>query len=49
MNKQAQNKHDSAFAPLFGMAYNPVSVSAFGYLSLPSLEFGSSDQHTSFM
>jgi hypothetical protein len=49
MNKRPQTKDDVSFAPLFGMAYNPVSVSAFGYLSLPSLEFGSSDQHTSFM
>ena len=35
--------------PLFGMAYNPLSVSAFGYLSLPSFDFDGSDSLNSFM
>ena len=35
--------------PLFGLAYNPLSVSAFGYLSLPTLDFDDSHKYTSFM
>jgi hypothetical protein len=37
------------YTPLFGMAYNPLSVSAFGYLSLPTLDFDDSHKYTSFM
>lgn len=37
------------FSPLFGLSYNPVTVSAFGYLQLPSLDFDTSNTHTSFM
>ena len=41
------NEH--GFSPLFGLSYNPVTVSAFGYLQLPSLDFDTSQNHTSFM
>ena len=45
----AAGKAAESHTPLFGMAYNPLSVSAFGYLSLPSLDFDGSEAHTSFM
>lgn len=38
-----------SFSPLFGLSYNPVTVSAFGYLQLPSLDFDTSQNHASFM
>jgi hypothetical protein len=44
-NQEAAQGH----TPLFGMAYNPLSVSAFGYLSLPTLDFDDSHKYTSFM
>ena len=49
MKQQAQHSGDYGHTPLFGMAYNPLSVSAFGYLSLPTFEFDTSDKYTSFM
>ena len=49
MKQQAQHSGDYGHTPLFGMAYNPLSVSAFGYLSLPTFEFDTSERYTSFM
>jgi hypothetical protein len=50
--KEKKMKNQEAaqgYTPLFGMAYNPLSVSAFGYLSLPTLDFDDSHKYTSFM
>ena len=49
MKNQDANSKVEAHTPLFGMAYNPLSVSAFGYLSLPTLDFDDSHKYTSFM
>jgi hypothetical protein len=49
MKNQEPNSKVEAHTPLFGMAYNPLSVSAFGYLSLPTLDFDDSHKYTSFM
>jgi hypothetical protein len=35
--------------PLFGLAYSPIQASAFGSLTIPSLDFEGSEQFTSFM
>ncbi len=35
--------------PMFGLAYSPIQVSAFGNLALPSLDFGGSEKFTAFM
>jgi hypothetical protein len=49
MKNQEPNAKTEGYTPLFGMAYNPLSVSAFGYLSLPTLDFDDSHKYTSFM
>ena len=49
MKNQEANAKTEGHTPLFGMAYNPLSVSAFGYLSLPTLDFDDSHKYTSFM
>jgi hypothetical protein len=49
MKNQDANAKTEGYTPLFGMAYNPLSVSAFGYLSLPTLDFDDSHKYTSFM
>ena len=44
-------KYDTtpSYGSLFGLAYSPIQVSAFGSLALPSLDFDGSHRHTSFM
>ena len=44
-------KYDTkpSYGSLFGLAYSPIQVGAFGGLALPSLEFDGSHRHTSFM
>jgi hypothetical protein len=49
MKNQEANAKTEGYTPLFGMAYNPLSVSAFGYLSLPTIDFDDSHKYTSFM
>jgi hypothetical protein len=48
-HSDGRDKNGNGFSPLFGLSYNPVTVSAFGYLQLPSLDFDTSNTHTSFM